>query len=127
MTLILDFQGQILTATLLEWEGRLAWNEIDVSWIQCWMHNGLAQWATLHGKYIGQVMGQCKTVTVSNLLAHESGCPFTDLGAEGCCRSLNTVFNMSPMPPLINRISSKLRRYVIADVSPWKASFFCMS
>ena len=34
-----------------------------------------AQWAfssaIVHSKYIGQVMGRCKTVTVSNLLAHE--------------------------------------------------------
>ena len=32
-----------------------------------------AQWAcsgaTVHGKYIGQVMGRCETVTVYNLLA----------------------------------------------------------
>ena len=23
-----------------DWEGRLTWNERDVSWIWCWMHNG---------------------------------------------------------------------------------------
>ena len=27
--------------------------------------------ATVHGKYIGQVVGRYETVTVSNLLAHE--------------------------------------------------------
>ena len=31
-----------------------------------------SSWVTVHIKYIGQVMGQCETVTVSNLLAHES-------------------------------------------------------
>ena len=24
-----------------EWEGRLTWNERDVCWIWCWMHNGI--------------------------------------------------------------------------------------
>ena len=24
-----------------EWEGRLTWNDRDVSWIWCWMHNGI--------------------------------------------------------------------------------------
>ena len=24
-----------------EWEGRLTWKEMDVSWIWCWMHNGI--------------------------------------------------------------------------------------
>ena len=32
-------------------------------------------------------MGQCETLTVSILLAHE-----WDLGTEGCCRSLNALF-----------------------------------
>ena len=38
------------------------------------MHNGLAlgpQCMTVYVKYIGQVMGRCETVTVSNLLANE--------------------------------------------------------
>ena len=42
----------------------------------------------MHGKWIGQVMGQCETLAVSNLLAHERAI----LGAEGCCRSLNALF-----------------------------------
>ena len=45
-------------------------------------------WATVHGKHIGR----CKTVTISNLLVGPwMGCPFTDLGAEGCCHSLYTL------------------------------------
>ena len=66
MTLTLDFEGQISKR-----EGRLTWE-----WKRCELDTMLdAQlacfWATVHGKYIGQVMGRCETVTVSNLLAHE--------------------------------------------------------
>ena len=47
-------------AIFQEWEGRLTWNERDVSWIQWWMHNGLP---------LGP---QCiANRSVSNLLAHE--------------------------------------------------------
>ena len=31
LTLTLDFQGQILKMLYQEWEGRLTWNEMDVS------------------------------------------------------------------------------------------------
>ena len=37
-------------------------------------------------------MGQCETLAVFNLLAHKKGYSFTDLGAEGCCRSLNALY-----------------------------------
>ena len=63
MTLTLYFQGQILN-TVAIFLGKL--NDRDVSWI----HNGLAL-EPQYDKYIGQVMGRCETVTVSNLLAHE--------------------------------------------------------
>ena len=46
-------------------------------------------WATVHGKYIGQVMGRYETVTVSNLLAHEWAVHSL---IWGCCRSLNALF-----------------------------------
>ena len=38
---------------------------------QCWA----CSWATVHDKYIDQVMGQCETLTVSNLLTHEGATP----------------------------------------------------
>ena len=42
MTLTLDFHGtNIEIAVTQEWEGWLTWNERDVSWIWCWMHNGI--------------------------------------------------------------------------------------
>ena len=69
---------------------------VDLEWKRCELDKMLhaqwaSSWATEHGKYIGHVMGRCETVTVSNLLAHDLpwlGCPFTDLGAEECRRSL---------------------------------------
>ena len=39
--------------------------------IRYWTHVVTLNFDLMHGKYIGQVMGQCETVTVSNLLAHE--------------------------------------------------------
>ena len=101
-----------------QWDGRLTWNERDVSrynvtftlWLTLWPHpwpwpwifkvkywnccysgmGGLTHlewkgceldimldaqwdwpWVTVHGKEIGQVMTQCETLTVSNLLANE--------------------------------------------------------
>ena len=56
----------------------LAWKrydmdtKLDVQWA--------CSWATVHVKYIGQAMGLCETVTVSNLLAHEwAAQAYTDL------------------------------------------------
>ena len=71
MTLTLDFQGQIFNSHILGM-GRL----IDLEWKRCELDTMLdvqwaCSWGTVHGKKIGQVMGQCETHTVSNLLAHE--------------------------------------------------------
>ena len=70
MTLTLDFKGQIFNSHILGM-GR----SIDIEWKSCELDTMLetlwaCSWATVHGKYIGQVMGQCETVTVSNLFAH---------------------------------------------------------
>ena len=45
--------------------------------------HGLCSWATVHGKYSGQVMGRCETLTVSILLAHECGIRSMSLGLRG--------------------------------------------
>ena len=73
MTLTLDFQGQIFKSHILG----IA-RSIDLEWKRCELDSMLdAQWAcsffghNLHGKYIGQVMGPCQTLTISNLLVHE--------------------------------------------------------
>ena len=66
MTLTWDFQGQIFDSHKLG-----MWRSIDLEWKRCEFDMMLdTQW-TVHGKYIGQVMGGCEIVTVSNLLAHE--------------------------------------------------------
>ena len=49
---------------------------IDLEWKRCELNTmsdaqWACSWATVHGKYIGQIMGRCETVTVSNLLVHE--------------------------------------------------------
>ena len=49
---------------------------IDLLWMRCELDTILdaqwaCSWATVHGKYIGQIMGPWEIVTVSNLLAHE--------------------------------------------------------
>ena len=63
-----------------EWEGQLTWNERDVSWIQCWMHNELP---------LGP---QCMANrSVSKLLAHEWAISSLIYGAEWCCRSLTAL------------------------------------
>ena len=71
MTLTLDFQGQIFNSHILGM-GR----SIDLGWKRCELDTMLdaqwaCSWATVHGQYIGQVVGRCATLTVSNLLAHE--------------------------------------------------------
>ena len=71
MTLTFDFQGQIFDSHILgmgrsddlEWKRCELDSMLDVQWVY--------SWATVQGKKISQVMGQCKTLTVSNLLAHE--------------------------------------------------------
>ena len=49
--------------THLEWKGYELDMMLDAKWD--W------PWAMVHSKKIGQVMGQCETLTVSNLLANE--------------------------------------------------------
>ena len=77
MTLTLDFHGKIFSSHILGM-GRsidLEWK----SWIQCWMYNGLPlgpQWQIDQFPTCWPIMGYS----------------FTDLGAEGCCRSLNALF-----------------------------------
>ena len=49
---------------------------IDLEWKSCELDTMLdaqwaCTWATVHGKYIGQVMSWFDTLTVSHLLAHE--------------------------------------------------------
>ena len=71
MTLTLDLQGQIFDSHILG-----VWRSIDLEWKRCELDSMLdaqwaCSWATVHGKYIDQVMGRCEIVTVSNLLAHE--------------------------------------------------------
>ena len=71
MTLTLDFQGQNFDSHILGM-GRL----IDLEWNRCELDTmldgqGACSWATVHGKHIGQVIGRCETLTVSNLLAHK--------------------------------------------------------
>ena len=103
MTLTLDFQGQIFNTHILgigrsfdlEWKRceldtmlDAQWACCWVSWIQCWAHNGLALgphciWQIDRpsfqpaGPWMGQPVGPWM------------GYSFTDLGAEGCCRSIN--------------------------------------
>ena len=63
MTLTLDFQGQYSIAIVSEGEG----------WVDALLDaQSACSWATVHCKYIGQAMGRCETVSVSNLLSHES-------------------------------------------------------
>ena len=89
MTLTLDFHDQIFNSHILGM-GR----SIDLEWKRCELDAMLyAQWAcfwaTVHDKKIGQVMGQCET-----LIGPWMGYSFTDLGAEGCCRSLNALLSL---------------------------------
>ena len=81
MTLTLDFQGKIFNSHILGM-GR----SIDLEWKRCELDAMLdAQWAsswpTVHGKQIS-----------FQLVGPWMGYSFTDLGAEGCCRSLNALF-----------------------------------
>ena len=73
MTLTLDFQGQIFNSHILG-VGR----SINLEWKKCELDamldtqwaNWACSWATVHGKYIGQVTVDVKLLRVSNLLAH---------------------------------------------------------
>ena len=62
MTLTFDFQGQIFNCHILG-RGR----SIDLEWKRCELDAMLdaqqaCSWATVHGKYTGQVMGRGETV-----------------------------------------------------------------
>ena len=69
MTSTLDFQGQIFNSHILEIGKSIDLEckryELNVMFGTQWA------WLTVHGKKIGQVMCQCETLTVSNLLVHE--------------------------------------------------------
>ena len=59
MTLSLDFQGQIFNSHIF-----LMGRSIDMEWKRCELDTMLdTQWAcswdTVHGNYIGQVIGRC--------------------------------------------------------------------
>ena len=77
-----------------EWEGRLTWNERDVNWIWCWTTIGL----TLdHGAWQkdrpsnGSMWNSYSFQPVGPWMGYS----FTDLGAEGYCRSLNALIPLS--------------------------------
>ena len=99
MTLTLDFQGQNFNCHILG-KGRL----IDLEWKRCELDTMLdaqwaCHWATVHVKKIGQVMGQCETLTVSNLLTHEWAIRSLIWGLRGvvlwtpCCSLSSVWFN----------------------------------
>ena len=63
MTLTLNFQSQIFDSHILGMG-----KSIDLEWKRCELDTMLdtqwaCSWATVHGKYIGQVMGRCETVS----------------------------------------------------------------
>ena len=91
MTLTLDFHDQIFDSHILGM-GR----SIDLEWKRCELDTILyaqwaCSWATVHGKKIGQVIGLCETYSFQPI-GPWMGYSFTDLGAEGCCCSLNALF-----------------------------------
>ena len=81
---------KFLIAIFLEWEGRLTWNERDVSWIQCCMHNGLVLGHSAWQK-VRPSNGSMWNSYSFQPIGPWMGYSFTDLGAEGCCRSLNAL------------------------------------
>ena len=71
MIMTLDFQSQIFHSHIFGMR-----RSIDLESKRCELDTMLdAQWAcslaTVHGKYIVQIIGRCETLTVSNMLAHE--------------------------------------------------------
>ena len=95
MTLTLDFHDEIFNSHILGM-GR----SIDLEWKICELDTMLyAQrdcfWATVHGRKIGQVMNGSMWNSYSfQPIGPWMGYSFTDLGAEGCCRSLNALLNL---------------------------------
>ena len=89
------FKVKFLIAIFYEWEGRLTWNQRDVSWLQCWIHNGLVlgpQCMAKNPPSNGSMWNSYSFQPVGPWMGYS----FTDLGAEGCCRSLNVLFTMFP-------------------------------
>ena len=83
MTLTLDCQGQSFNNHILGL-GR----SIDLEWKRCQLDAMLdaqwaCSWATVHDKYVSQLMGRCETLKVSNLLAHEWAVHSLILGLRG--------------------------------------------
>ena len=74
-------------STHMEWKGCELDMMLDAQWD--W------PWATVHGKWISQVMGQYELYSfqpVGQCMDYS----FPDLGAEGCCRSLNALLDCVP-------------------------------
>ena len=70
MASTLDFQGQVFSSHILGMG-----TSIDMEW-KIWELDSMlgiqwaCSWATVHGKYIGQVMGRCETVTAYEWVVH---------------------------------------------------------
>ena len=111
MTLTLDFHDQIFDSHILGME-RL----IDLEWKRCELDTMLyAQWAcfwaTVHGKKIS-----------FQSVAPWMGYSFTDLGAEGCCRSLNALFkklSSKPYTSCIEKCKILEQAKIFSYTDPW--------
>ena len=68
----------------LEWKGCELDMMLDAQWHCSWGHSA---WQ-IHWPSNGAMWNCYSFQPVGPLM----GCPFTDLGAEGCCRSLNALF-----------------------------------
>ena len=110
-------------AVTQQWEVWLTWNERDVSWIWCWMHNGIdlgrgawqidrpsngSMWNSYSFQPVGQWMGYS----------------FTDLGAEGCCRSLNALLLYTATPSVSIKLIMSDRNVVLHAFISCELSFF---
>ena len=84
-------------AVTQQWEVWLTWNERNVSWIWCWMHSGIdfghGAWQ-IDQPSNGSLWNSYSFQPVDIQFWMDSFHLFTDLGAEGCCRSLNALFTM---------------------------------
>ena len=89
------FMIKFLIAIFQEWEGRLTWNERDATWIQCCMHNGLVLGHSAWQK-VRPSNGSMWNSYSFQPIGPWMGYSFTDLGAEGCCRSLNALLTLFP-------------------------------
>ena len=113
MTLTLDSQGQIFDSHVLgmgrsidlEWSRHKLDTMMDAQWA--------CSWATVHGKYIGQVMWNCYSFQP---VGPCMDCPFSDLGAEGCCRSLNALLTIIVVVTWHAGKVTTCRCYVVNDI-----------